>query len=296
MVKKTIIGLLMVILPMIASAQGAGGQVKRPYKKQQTMTGTPPKKKQASPKQQNEGTPPKQKPITQKTLSNAIIQRLINNMVYVEGGTFTMGATPEQGRDAYSDEKPIHHVTVSSFSIGKYEVTQEEWEAVMGNNPSHFKGAKRPVENVSWTECQKFINKLNSMTNKHFRLPTEAEWEYASRGGKRSKGYKYSGSDNLNSVAWFKSNSEDTTHDVGRKFPNELGLYDMSGNVLEWCQDWYDSYKYDAKNNPSGPSKGSYRVNRGGSWNFITGLCRVSNRHDNSPGSTYDFLGLRLAL
>jgi formylglycine-generating enzyme required for sulfatase activity len=294
---KILIALMIAFLPIIASAQGARGQIRRSIKEQQTMMIKPPKKKQASPKQQNEGNPPKQKSTTQKASNNAIIQRLINNMVYVEGGTFTMGATPEQGRDANRDEKPAHQVTVSSFSIGKYEVTQEEeWEAVMDNNPSHFKGTKRPVEKVSWTECQKFINKLNSMTNKHFRLPTEAEWEYASRGGNRSIGYKYSGSDNLDCVAWYDSNSGRTTHDVGQKSPNEIGLYDMSGNVWEWCSDWYEVYDSEAQSNPAGPSSGSLRVVRGGSWYNSARLSRMSTRYSNSPGNSYCDLGLRLAL
>ena len=286
--KNLLIALLMALLPIIAFAQFPGEQVRRPVKKQQTTSTTPEKKRQ-TPKKDSE-----QKP--SKPSSEVIIQRLINNMVRVEGGTFTMGATSEQGSDAFDNEKPAHQVTLSSFSIGKYEVTQEEWQAVMGGNPSYSKGSKRPVESVSWNDCQEFIRKLNTMTGKRFRLPTEAEWEYAARGGNKSIGYKYAGSDNLDRVAWYDKNSGSKTHDVGQKSPNELGVYDMSGNVWEWCADWYGSYSSNSQTNPSGPSSGSYRVYRGGSWDLIARSCRVSNRFYDSPGSTYNFLGLRLAL
>lgn len=231
-----------------------------------------------------------------KPSSEAIIQRLINNMVYVEGGTFTMGATSEQENDADDNGKPTHRVTLSSFSIGKYEVTQEEWQAVMGDNPSRRKGAKRPVERVSWNNCQEFIRKLNAMTGKRFRLPTEAEWEYAARGGNRSIGYNYSGSDNLDRVAWYDSNSGNTSHDVGQKSPNEIGLYDMSGNVMELCQDWYGSYDINSQTNPSGPSSGDGRVCRGGSWFSGAGRCRVSHRSILYSGYWDYEVGLRLAL
>lgn len=236
------------------------------------------------------------KSVGSKTDKDAIIKNLINNMVYVSGGTFTMGATSEQGSDAFDDEKPAHQVTVSSYSIGKYEVTQEEWEAVMGNNPSYFKGAKRPVENVSWNDCQDFIRKLNAMTGKKFRLPTEAEWEYAARGGNNSRKYKYAGSSTIGSVAWYDVNSNSKTHNVGSKAANELGLYDMSGNVWEWCQDWSGSYSSGSQTNPTGPSSGSLRVYRGGSWGSYEGDCRVSGRYGRSPGFRNYGIGLRLAL
>ena len=228
----------------------------------------------------------------------AIIQNLIDNMVSVEGGTYTMGATAEQGSDAEADEKPAHKVTLSSFFIGKYEVTQEEWETVMGSNPSNSKGAKRPVECVSWDDCQEFIRKLNALTGKQFRLPTEAEWEYAARGGDRSRGYKYSGSDNIGSVAWLYDNSGNTTHPVGQKQANELGLYDMSGNVWEWCQDRYGENYYGSSpsQNPKGPSTGSDRVNRGGCCSNYAGYCRVSYRASVVPFFRNFNLGLRLAL
>lgn len=230
---------------------------------------------------------------------NPIIKNLINNMVYVSGGTFTMGATSEQGSEAnYEsyDEKPTHRVTLSSFYIGKYEVTQAEWKAVMGSNPSYFKGDNLPVENVSWNDCQEFIRKLISLTGKNFRLPTEAEWEFAARGGKNSRGYKYSGSNDIGSVAWYYSNSGSKTHPVGQKSPNELGLYDMSGNVWEWCQDWNGDYPSSVQTNPTGPISGSYRVCRGGSWDYNAGGCRVSFRNFCTPGGRGDSLGLRLAM
>ena len=226
----------------------------------------------------------------------AIINRLVNNMVYVSGGTFTMGATSEQGSDADSDEKPTHRVTLSSYYIGKYEVTQAEWRAVMGSNPSNFKGDNLPVENVSWNDCQTFISKLNSLTGKNFRLPTEAEWEFAARGGNNSRGYKYSGSNDIGSVAWYDGNSGSKTHSVGQKSPNELGLYDMTGNVWEWCQDWYGNYSSSSQTNPTGPVSGSYRVYRGGSWVNLAGYCRVSNRGSITPGSSFTDLCLPLAL
>ena len=218
------------------------------------------------------------------------------DMVSVAGGTFTMGATSEQGSDADSDAKPTHNVTLSDFMIGKTEVTQELWQAVMGSNPSDFKGNNLPVENVSWNDCQEFIKKLNSLTGLQFRLPTEAEWEYAARGGNKSKGYKYSGSNDIGSVAWYWYNSSPKTHAVATKSPNELGLYDMSGNVDEWCSDWYGDYSSGSQTNPKGPSSGSERVVRGGSWFSSGWTCRVSNRLSNTPDERNNYLGLRLAL
>jgi len=218
-------------------------------------------------------------------------------MVFVKGGSFTMGATSEQGSEAESDEKPAHRVKLSDFYIGKYEVTQEQWEAVMGDNPSNFKGDPNcPVEQVSWNDVQKYITKLNQLTGKSYRLPTEAEWEYAARGGTNSKSYKYSGSNTLNIVAWYYDNSNSKTHPVGTKNPNELGIYDMSGNVWEWCNDWYGLYPSSSQTNPQGPSSSSNRVFRGGSWSYSARRCRVSDRYGALPGDRYDILGFRLVL
>ena len=220
-------------------------------------------------------------------------------MVAVKGGAFQMGATAEQGSDAYSDEKPAHSVTLSDYYIGQMEVTQALWQAVMGSNPSKWKGDNLPVERVSWNDCQQFITKLNQLTGKKFRLPTEAEWEYAARGGSKSRGYKYAGSNDIGSVAWYGGNIGSKTHPVGQKQANELGIYDMAGNVLEWCQDWYGSYSSGAQTNPTGPSSASDRVLRGGSWYSIAWGCRVSCRSYSSPDrrdDRYNDLGLRLAL
>ena len=217
-------------------------------------------------------------------------------MVEVEGGTFTMGATKEQGSDIFNDENPTHKVTLDSYYIGQTEVTQALWQAVMDNNPSNRKGDNLPVEQVSWNDCQEFIKKLNAITGKKFRLPTEAEWEYAARGGNCSRGYKYSGSNNIGKVAWYCGNSRGETHPVATKKANELGIYDMSGNVYEWCSDWRGSYSSSPQTNPVGPSSGYYRMGRGGCWGYYSRLCRVSNRGSDSPGDSLDTLGLRLVL
>jgi len=213
-------------------------------------------------------------------------------MVRVTGGTFQMGSNDSE---AYSDEQPVHSVTLSGYSIGETEVTQALWEAVMGNNPSVFKGADLPVECVSWDDCQDFIRELNRLTGQNFRLSTEAEWEFAARGGNRSTGAKYAGSDAISRVAWYADNSGRQTHPVKGKSPNELGLYDMSGNVWEWCQDRYGSYSSGSQTNPKGAASGSNRVSRGGCWFENAADCRVANRGRPVPDFPYS-LGLRLAL
>ena len=223
-----------------------------------------------------------------------ILRRLVGNMVKVNGGRFKMGGTSEQGNDVSDDEKPVHEVTLSDYYIGKYEVRQSEWEAVMGNNPSGFKGADLPVECVSWSDCHKFIQRLNALTGLGFKLPTEAQWEYAARGGRLSKGYKYSGSNDLEEVGWYASNSGGCAHPVAQKRPNELGLYDMSGNVWEWCEDWYGGYRVTSQSDPLGAASGSSRVSRGGSWGGGAGGCRVSIRYDDVPRSCNNCLGFRL--
>jgi len=217
-------------------------------------------------------------------------------MIAVEGGTFTMGATSEQGSDTYDNEKPAHSVTLSSYSIGETEVTQALWQAVMGSNPSYFSGSNRPVEQVSWNDCQDFITRLNAMTGENFRLPTEAEWEFAARGGNMSRGYKYAGSNSIDDVAWYSDNSSHRTHDVGTKQTNELGLYDMSGNVKEWCYDWYGDYSSSALTNPTGPVSGEDRVLRGGNWVLGAWYCRTSIRITRSPSFRSSYIGFRLAI
>ena len=211
-------------------------------------------------------------------------------MIAVQGGAFTMGCTSEQGNDCWKDEKPVHRVTVSDFYIGKYEVTQAQWKAVMGNNPSHFEGDNLPVENVSWNDVQEFITTLNAQTGKQYRLPTEAEWEYAARGGNQSQRYKYSGSNIVADVAWY---SESQPHEVGTKMPNELGIYDMSGNVWEWCNCWFGSYKRSAKTNPHGTSS-TARVARGGSWLDNAWYARVTYRYIGAPDYRCGSIGFRL--
>ena len=207
-------------------------------------------------------------------------------MIAVKDGTFQMG-------NGYYG---VHQVTLSDYYIGETEVTQELWSAVMGSNPSYFTGnMQRPVEWVSWNDCQTFISKLNQLTGETFRLPTEAQWEYAARGGNKSKGYTYSGGDAIDDVAWHEYNSGGITHPVKTKAPNELGIYDMTGNVYEWCSDWYGSYSSAAQTDPTGPSTGSYRLIRGGSWGSDATYCRVASRGSSTPTFSYISLGLRLA-
>jgi len=218
-------------------------------------------------------------------------------MVTVKGGTFTMGCT-DGDCDPLNRDIPTHQVTLSDFKIAKYEVTQKQWKAVMGNssNPSKFKGDDLPVENVTWDDVQNFITRLNEASGKKYRLPTEAEWEYAARGGNESKGYAFSGSDimKIGDVAWYKNTSGNKTHAVGTKAPNELGIYDMSGNVAEWCSDWYAVYTADSQTNPAGPATGAFRVFRGGSWGD-TRECRVASREGDKPSYRSNTCGFRLA-
>ncbi len=217
-------------------------------------------------------------------------------MVRVEGGTFTMGCTSEQGEDCYDNEKPAHSVTVSSYYIGETEVTQALWKAVVGNSPSYFKGDNLPVEQVSWDDAQEFIVNLNRLTGRTFRLPTEAEWEYAARGGSKSRGYKYSGSNSIDAVGWYWYNSEEKSHVVKGKQANELGLYDMNGNVWELCSDRYVEYSTESQRDLGGLSIGSDYVQRGGGWGNFEEHCRVSNRGITSPDDRNYDLGFRLVM
>ena len=248
------------------------------------------------PKRQKETSnatpPPLEAPKLTPTIITPPKPKLIlphHEMIKVQGGTFMMGG------EKFNLEKPIHQVTLSDYFIAKYPVTQALWKAIMGNNPSHFKGDKLPVEQVSWDDCQEFIKKLNKKTGENYRLPTEAESEFAARGGNLSKGYKYSGDDNLNVVGWYDKNSNDKTHEVREKQGNELGIYDMSGNVWEWCADRYGDYSAEAKNNPRGPENGENRVLRGGSWSGSRFICRVSDRSSSDPSNRYDYDGFRVA-
>ena len=246
-------------------------------------------------------------PVATVTKRNFTVNGVTFTMVGLEGGTFTMGATVEQGSDYDNYELPAHQVTLSAFSIGETEVTQELWMAVMGSNPSWYVGANgygtdlsRPVEQVNWDDCQEFIAKLNELTGESFRLPTEAEWEYAARGG-QSHGYKYAGSNNLDEVAWYYVNSDQRTHSVATKRPNEFGLYDMSGNVIERCQDTPHTYDSEAQTDPCHvDSESKFRVCRGGDSDFLrqSGLCRVSSRilYWFGSASRSRATGFRLAL
>jgi sulfatase modifying factor 1 len=231
------------------------------------------------------------------------------NMIRVEGGTFQMGDTFGDGQ---SREKPVHAVTVSSFVIAKYLVTQKEWRDVMGTDPSHFKGDDLPVESVSWFDAVQYCNKLSAkngldacytingenvtcdFSRSGFRLPTEAEWEYAAKGGRQSRGTEYAGSSSLDEVAWYYGNSGNKTHPVGQKQANELGLYDMSGNLWEWCNDWYGPYGPSAQTDPRGADSGRDRVLRGGSWNDDASTVRAAYRNFRKPGSSAIYGGFRV--
>ena len=219
----------------------------------------------------------------------------------VEGGTFMMGATPEQ-QDPKDNETPVHQVTLSSYYMEETELPQAMWETVMGSNPSEHQGALYPVENVSWNDCQTFISKFNTMLKDQlpdgmqFRLPTEAEWEFAARGGNKRMGYQYSGSNAIEGVAWYNDNADGKTQIIGTKYPNDLGIYNMSGNVFEWCQDWYGTYDSEAQTNPTGPTSGSSRVYRGGSSITSAIYCRTAIRLNITPTHTFRNRGFRLVL
>lgn len=223
-------------------------------------------------------------------------------MLPVSGGTFEMGATAEQGGDAWDIETPVHYVTLNDFFMGETEVTKALWKAVMGTNPGNTSGDNLPVGSVSWYDCNEFVNQLNDklsaqLNGKEFSLPTEAQWEYAARGGQESQGYKYSGSNNIDDVAWYDANSDNQTHPVAQKQANELGLYDMSGNVSEWCFDWFGNYSSgNTQINPTGPNYGTVRVSRDGAYCDDARFCRVSSRNRTYPDYSLSYVGLRLVL
>lgn len=282
---------LILLVSLCALTASAQKKIVHPQAKPRTTS--PAKTKPAKPNPQHKSHPVC---VSYDASTNCIV--FGNNsykMVYVSGGSFNMGATSEQ-TEPYDNEKPVHSVTLSSYMIGETEVTQALWQAVMGNNPSEFKGTSNPVESVSWFECQKFLSKLNSLTGQSFRLPTEAEWEFAARGGNKSNSMEYSGAYSLGNCGWYEGNSGSKTHPVATKQANELGIYDMSGNVREYCQDWYGSYSNSAQTNPQGPSSGLYRVYRGGCWNYNAGRCRSAYRYSCDATNRANNLGLRLAL
>ena len=223
------------------------------------------------------------------------IQDLVENMVYVEGGTFTMGNNLFEYSNPFEITKPEHEVTLSPYFICRYEVTQDVWDAVMGNNFSRVKGAKLPVSNICWDDCQEFVLKLVLMTGINFRLPTEAEWEFAARGGTKSRNTKYSGGNAVDSVAWYGFNSNSIIHPVGQKSPNELGLYDMNGNVWEWCYDYFGIYDNSAQTNPTGAVNESNNVTRGGYYLEKPENCCVYSRYGINPSTKSPYGGFRLA-
>ena len=238
---------------------------------------------------------PKVMKLQKETIKTFHVNGVSFDMVLVEAGTFMMGATPEM-KDPWKSENPVHQVTLTKdYYMGKTQVTQTLWKAVMNNNPSKFKGNNKPVETVSWNDCQIFISKLNRLTGNNFRLPTEAEWEFAARGGKLSRHLQYSGSDNINDVAMSGYQSGGVTYDVAIKKPNELGIYDMAGNVCEWCDDWYGPNLGMAEVDPIGVIVGVERAVRGGSYLYDEDLCCSSTRGHCDPEFSCCFMGLRLA-
>lgn len=219
----------------------------------------------------------KQEPFFHAGITKEFLDSIEANMVWVTGGRFIMGDNSGE-----ADEKPAHEVVVDGFAISKYPVTQRQWTVIMGNNPSNYKGCDQcPIDQVSWNDAQEFIRRLNHLTGKLYTLPTEAEWEFAAKAGKYGRYFKFAGSDNIDEVAWFAGNSGRQPHPVGQKKPNELGIYDMSGNMWEWCNDWYQKFYYELeeKYSPEGPVSGAGKVRRGGSWFTQPINCRITTRN-----------------
>jgi len=300
--KSIIIMLMSCLVAVTVSAQGI---IRRPAATKPKPTVRKPQSRGCSAVRPKPAHPKKADPIN--SLAEPLrthLKKLMADMVLVEGGTYMMGNPDRDRNDEYAKDVP-HEVTLSSFYICKYEVTEALWTAVMGSNPSGYpSGDNYPVEQVNWYDCQDFVEKLSELTGRHFRLPTEAEWEYAARGGKRSRGYRYSGSYNLDEIGWHVGNAHHYKREVGTKKPNELGLYDMTGNVSEWCQDKLDIeyYHHSPSINPQGPDRSTYKDNRcfrGGSFcdDEKYDELKVYTRNTGMPPEEkYGHLGLRLAM
>ncbi len=300
--KSIIIMLMSCLVAVTVSAQGI---IRRPAATKPKPTVRKPQSRGSSAVRPKPAQPKKADPIN--SLAEPLrshLKKLMADMVLVEGGTYMMGNPDRDRNHEYAEDVP-HEVTLSSFYICKYEVTEALWTAVMGSNPSGYpSGDNYPVEQVNWYDCQDFVEKLSELTGRHFRLPTEAEWEYAARGGKRSRGYRYSGSYNLDEIGWHVGNAHHYKREVGTKKPNELGLYDMTGNVSEWCQDKLDIeyYHHSPSINPQGPDRSTYKDNRcfrGGSFcdDEKYDELKVYTRNTGMPPEEkYGHLGLRLAM
>ena len=300
--KSIIIMLMSCLVAVTVSAQGI---IRRPAATKPKPTVRKPQSRGSSVVRPKPAQPKKADPIN--SLAEPLrshLKKLMADMVLVEGGTYMMGNPDRDRNDEYAKDVP-HEVTLSSFYICKYEVTEALWTAVMGSNPSGYpSGDNYPVEQVNWYDCQDFVEKLSELTGRHFRLPTEAEWEYAARGGKRSRGYRYSGSYNLDEIGWHVGNAHHYKREVGTKKPNELGLYDMTGNVSEWCQDKLDIeyYHHSPSINPQGPDRSTYKDNRcfrGGSFcdeEKYDELKVYTRNTGMPPEEKYGHLGLRLAM
>ncbi len=224
------------------------------------------------------------------------VWEIVTSMVYVNGGTFSMGSE----NTVYPNEHPVHNVTLSDYYLAKVTITQKQWDAIMGENSlwseNYGKGDNYPANFISYEQAKQFIKRLNDYSGLKFRLPTEAEWEYAACGGQQSQGYSYSGSNDANMVAWHRGNANGAMHPVAKRVPNELGLYDMSGNVWEWCSDWYGIYPTESVTNPTGPATGSKRVVRGGSFTYDAEFSRCKTRNYLPETNQSLAVGLRLAI